>query len=64
MNQSGTAPTPVIEVNNLVVEYGSRGHPTRAVNDVSFSVNAGECVGFIGPNGAGKSTTMKVLLGF
>ncbi|MCC7391107.1 ABC transporter ATP-binding protein [Candidatus Sumerlaeota bacterium] len=64
MNQPGTAPTPVIEVNNLVVEYGSRGHPTRAVNDVSFSVNAGECVGFIGPNGAGKSTTMKVLLGF
>ena len=34
-----------------------------AVNDITFSINAGERVGFIGPNGAGKTTTMKMLSG-
>lgn len=55
---------PVIEVENLVVEYGRGPHRTRAVNGLSFQVNPGECVGFIGANGAGKSTTMKTLMGF
>ncbi len=36
---------------------------TAAVEDVSFSVNEGECVGFLGPNGAGKTTTLKMLSG-
>ncbi|MBN2239792.1 MAG: ABC transporter ATP-binding protein [Dehalococcoidales bacterium] len=35
----------------------------NAVNDISFSVNEGEMVGYIGPNGAGKSTTVKMLTG-
>ena len=35
----------------------------RAVDDISFSVNSGEMVGYIGPNGAGKSTTIKMLTG-
>ena len=35
-----------------------------AVDGVSFSVSAGEVVGFLGPNGAGKSTTMKMITGF
>lgn len=35
----------------------------NAVNDVTFSINKGELVGFIGPNGAGKSTTIKMLSG-
>lgn len=34
-----------------------------AVNGISFTINAGEAVGFIGPNGAGKSTTIKMLSG-
>jgi ABC-2 type transport system ATP-binding protein len=36
---------------------------THAVDDISFTVAAGEMVGYIGPNGAGKSTTMKMLTG-
>ena len=36
---------------------------TLAVNDVSFSVQEGELVGFLGPNGAGKTTTLKMLAG-
>ncbi|MFE2407871.1 ATP-binding cassette domain-containing protein [Kitasatospora sp. NPDC059408] len=35
----------------------------RAVDGLSFAVEAGECVGYIGPNGAGKSTTIKMLTG-
>ncbi len=49
----------MIEARNLSKSFGA----TRAVEDVSFSVNVGEVVGFLGPNGAGKSTTMKMLSG-
>lgn len=49
-----------IEVKNLSKFYG----PQAAVNDISFSIQKGEIVGFLGPNGAGKSTTMKILTGF
>ena len=34
-----------------------------AVNDISFSINQGEIVGFVGPNGSGKTTTLKMLSG-
>ncbi|GHV42569.1 ABC transporter ATP-binding protein [Clostridia bacterium] len=50
----------MIAVTNLTKKYG--GH--TAVNDVSFTVNEGEIVGFLGPNGAGKTTTMNVLTGY
>ena len=50
----------MIEVENLTKYYGS--HP--AIEDVSFSVEKGEIVGFLGPNGAGKTTTMRILTGF
>ena len=49
-----------IEVKNLSKFYGQQA----AVNDISFSIQKGEIVGFLGPNGAGKSTTMKILTGF
>lgn len=49
-----------IEVNGLTKLYGEQ----KAVNDISFSVNKGEIVGFLGPNGAGKSTTMKMVTGY
>ena len=50
----------MIEVQSLTKRY-----PTRvAVDDVTFSVQSGEIVGFLGPNGAGKTTAMRVLTGF
>ena len=47
----------MIEVKGISKRFGS----TLAVDNVSFTVERGEIVGFLGPNGAGKSTTMKVL---
>jgi ABC-2 type transport system ATP-binding protein len=46
-----------IEVKNITKTYGTQ----KALDNVSFSVNKGEIVGFLGPNGAGKSTLMKIL---
>ena len=54
----------VLEVQDLVVDYGRGAKKTRAVDGMSFSIRAGECVGFVGPNGAGKSTTIKAIMGF
>lgn len=50
----------MIEVENLVKRYG----PTLAVDGISFTVKAGEILGFLGPNGAGKTTTMRMLTGY
>ena len=50
----------MIKVQNLTKAFG----PKLAVNDVSFSVERGEVLGFLGPNGAGKSTTMRMVTGF
>ena len=50
----------MIKIENLVKAFG----PKRAVDDISFSVERGEVLGFLGPNGAGKSTTMRMITGF
>ncbi len=50
----------MLQIQNLTKDF-----PTlRAVDQVSFSVDRGEVLGFLGPNGAGKSTTMKMITGF
>ena len=49
-----------IEVQHLSKVYGS----TTAIEDVDFTVEAGEIIGFLGPNGAGKTTTMRILAGY
>jgi ABC-2 type transport system ATP-binding protein len=50
----------VIEVQGLTKRYGR----TIAVDNLNFTVQKGEILGFLGPNGAGKTTTMRVLTGF
>ena len=50
----------MIKVEGLTKAFG----PKLAVNDVSFTVERGEVLGFLGPNGAGKSTTMRMVTGF
>lgn len=51
---------PVVDATNLRKTYGSQ----RAVDDISFAVQSGECFGILGPNGAGKTTTIRMLFGF
>ncbi len=54
-----TPPEPLFEASHLTKRYGS----TVVVNDLSFRIEAGECLGVIGPNGAGKTTTIRMCLG-
>lgn len=50
---------PVLEVKNLIKRFGG----FTAIDDISFSVDEGQILGFLGPNGAGKSTTIFCILG-
>jgi ABC-2 type transport system ATP-binding protein len=50
----------LIEVKNLVKRYGNH----TAVDNLSFTVDKGQILGFLGPNGAGKSTTMNIITGY
>jgi lipooligosaccharide transport system ATP-binding protein len=50
---------PLFECQHLVKRYGD----TTVVDDLSFQLQAGECLGVIGPNGAGKTTTLRMCLG-
>jgi lipooligosaccharide transport system ATP-binding protein len=54
-----TKPSPIFSVQGLSKSYGS----ARVVNNLSFNIAPGECVGVIGPNGAGKTTTIRMCLG-
>ncbi|MDO8667748.1 MAG: ABC transporter ATP-binding protein [bacterium] len=49
----------VLKVSNLAKQY----QELRAVDNISFSIKAGEIVGLLGPNGAGKTTTINMILG-
>lgn len=51
--------TTLLEVRNLVKHYGN----VHAVNDISFSIPQGCCLGLLGPNGAGKTTTIEIMEG-
>lgn len=57
--ESVIAQTSVIETSGLTKLYGKN----VGAQDVSFTVGAGEVVGFLGPNGSGKTTVMRMLLG-
>ena len=50
----------MITVQSLTKDYG----PKRAIENLSFTADKGEVLGFLGPNGAGKTTTIRILTGF
>lgn len=50
----------MVEVSGVTKYYGD----LRAVQEVSFTAQRGEILGFLGPNGAGKTTTMRIITGF
>ena len=50
----------MIEVSHLTKKYG----PLTAVDDISFTAEEGQILGFLGPNGAGKTTTMNMITGY
>lgn len=52
-------PDAFLECHHLVKRYGG----TAVVNDISFAIRPGECLGVIGPNGAGKTTSLRMCLG-
>jgi lipooligosaccharide transport system ATP-binding protein len=56
---SSVAPPLIFSVQSLSKRYGN----TTVVNDLSFDIAPGECLGVIGPNGAGKTTTIRMCLG-
>ena len=49
----------IVEVKNLTKYFGKK----KVLDDISFSLEEGQILGFIGPNGAGKTTTIKLILG-
>ena len=50
---------PLFQCQHLIKRYGDQ----TVVNDLSFDISPGECLGVIGPNGAGKTTTIRMCLG-
>ena len=54
-----SSPTPLFHASHLHKRYGG----TTVVDDLSFEIAPGECLGVIGPNGAGKTTTIRMCLG-
>ena len=51
--------SPIFSIQGLTKKYGD----TTVVNNLSFDIKPGECLGVIGPNGAGKTTTIRMCLG-
>jgi lipooligosaccharide transport system ATP-binding protein len=60
MNSASKIPiSPIFSIQGLTKKYGD----AAVVNDLSFDIKPGECLGVIGPNGAGKTTTIRMCLG-
>ncbi|MBU1441824.1 MAG: ATP-binding cassette domain-containing protein [Gammaproteobacteria bacterium] len=59
MRQNAPVPSPLFQASHLKKRYGE----STVVDDLSFEIAPGECLGVIGPNGAGKTTTIRMCLG-
>ncbi len=53
---------PLLRVDNLAVEFGSKAQPLRVVDGISFEIDAGHSVGIVGESGSGKSVTSLAIL--
>ncbi len=63
MNSSRSQPAPLLDVQGLSVVYTAKGQPpARAVEQVSFSLQAGEVLGLVGESGCGKTTLVLSLM--
>jgi ABC-type glutathione transport system ATPase component len=63
MNANENANPPLLEVTDLVVEYGTGRQRNRAVDTVSLQIHPGETLGLVGESGSGKSTIGQAILG-
>ena len=54
---------PLLEVKNLSVVFDTEGGTVHAVNDVSYTIEAGETLGIVGESGSGKSVHVLAMLG-
>lgn len=61
--QIDDAAAPLLEVTGLTLEYKTGGHWTRVVEDVSFSLAAGETMALVGESGSGKTVSATAILG-
>lgn len=61
---SQTDAVPLIQVNNLSIDFWSQHRWTNVVSRVSFAVQPGEAIGLVGESGCGKTTTAYTLLGY
>lgn len=51
----------ILKLEHIQKFYGNRGNLTKAINDISFSVNSGEFVGIMGASGSGKTTLLNCI---
>jgi oligopeptide transport system ATP-binding protein len=61
--EGGLGNEPLLAVDNLHVEFNTRAGVVRAVNGVSYSLNAGETLAVLGESGSGKSVTAQAIMG-
>jgi peptide/nickel transport system ATP-binding protein len=63
LRRTSATPEVLLDIRNLVTEFRTDSETVKAVNDVSFSIRAGETVGIVGESGSGKSVTSLSVMG-